>query len=145
MVERGGQKLIEKEVDLLDCIPYPCGYNGKKAHWRRTESEMYKKVKLSLRRYGMVNPLWVFETAGGMYQIVKGSCRAVAAWDLLQEGDKRFTGVRVLVAPLGMSRQIANKLFRSSEYKDVSLLDLNTGEVLKNPSTGEVEIFPKGF
>ena len=131
LVERGEQKLVEKEVDLEDCIPYSCGYNGKKAHWRRTESEMYKKVKASLKIQGMVNPFWVFETAEGKYRIVKGSCRAIASWDLLQEGDESFKKVKILMAPLGISRRLANVLFRSSEYKDVFMVN--------------GELFPKGF
>jgi len=137
------QKLIEKQVDIEDCIPYPGGYEGSKADWRRT-SGMYSKVKVSLKVQGMVNPLWVFETPEGKYRVVKGSCRAIVCYDLVQQGYKEFRKVKVLVAPLGMERGIANKLFKSSKFvEDIPMIDPKTYEfVMEN---GGIKNFPKGF
>jgi len=126
-------ELIHKIVKLEDCIPYPGGYTGKKSQWRRKESSMYPKVRLSLEKVGMKNPLWVFEEENGKYRIAKGCCRAVAWYDM----GKRE--VDVLIAPFGMDRKTANKLFRNSDFEeDIFMIDSKTEEFLS-------EKFPKGF
>ncbi len=126
-------ELIRKIVKLEDCIPYPGGYAGKKAHWRRTKSSMYPKVMLSLKKVDMINPLWVFEEKDGKYRIAKGCCRAVAWYDMGK------TAVAVLIAPFGMDRKTANKLFRNSDFEeDIFMIDPKTGEFLS-------EKFPRGF
>jgi len=135
--------LISKEIDIDDCVPYDGGFTGGKAKWRRTESPMYPKVKASLKRDGMINPLWVFELPGGKYRIAKGCCRAVAAWDLLKEGDERFRKLKVLCAPIGMERRDANRQFRASDYEEnIPMLDGHGKEIEED---GKVKYFPKGF
>lgn len=129
-------KLIVKEVPLKKCIAYEGGYTGKKAEWRRTKSAMYPHVKGSLIKYGMINPLWVFENNDGTYRIAKGCCRAVACWDL---GIKI---VKVLIAPLGMERRVANRLFREYGYKDAYYVDEKGDVVIQD---GKPKVIPKGF
>jgi len=126
-------QLIRKIVKLEDCVPYPGGYTGEKSQWRRNKSPMYPKIRLSLEKVGMINPLWVFLEEDGTYRIVKGSCRAVAWYDM---GKK---DVEVLIAPLGMDRKQANALFRNSDFiENIFMIDPKTGEFLS-------EKFPKGF
>lgn len=129
-------KLIEKEVNIEDCVPYDTGYTGKKAEWRRKESPMYPKVKASVEKFGMINPLWLFERGDGKYRIGKGCCRAVVCYDL---GIKK---VKALIAPVGMERKVANRLFRNSEYKDAYFVGSDGEVVLEN---GKPKVIPKGF
>ena len=136
-------KIELREVDIEDCMPYESGYGGKKAEWRRTQSSMYPKVKASLKKDGMINPLWVFELPGGKFRIVKGACRAVAAFDLVREGLEKFKKVKVLVAPIGMERRDANRQWRSSGYvEDVPMVD-DKGNVIVEE--GKTRMFPRGF
>jgi hypothetical protein len=130
-------------VSILNCIAYESGYEGRKAQWRRDVSPMYKKVRASLKSVGMINPLWAFELPDGKYRITKGCCRAVACYDLQKEGDVRFKKVRVLVAPNGMSRKIANRLWRKSGYvADIPMLDGGGKKIIVD---GKVRMFPIGF
>jgi len=112
-------ELILKEVNLSDCLPY-CGSIGRDGGCRdssrwvvnsKTKAHI-EKIMRSIQEQGMVNPLWVLEH-NSKYKIIRGSARAVACKEL------SIQKVKVLVVPLGMSRQTAEALFKQVEYKQV--------------------------
>ena len=130
--------LILKEINLQDCILYPEEILDKKLHWLRTEFPMYSNIKASLAEVGMINPIWVFELINDKYRVVKGCLRCVAWLDL---GHK---AVKALVAPLGMKRSVANRLFYDSTFvEDIPVIDPETKKILME--NGKPKHFLKGF
>jgi hypothetical protein len=115
--------LVEKDVNLEDCIPYGGSLNRKggrsnrrKSKWRKGRSPIFDIVKDSIKEVGLINPLWVIERDDG-YLVIRGSCRAIACKRL---GIKR---VKVLIAPKGMSRKELRKLFLEADYKKIGGID----------------------
>lgn len=116
-----------QNIKIEDCILYPQDIIDAKLKWLRTEFPMFQHIKASLKKDGMINPIWVFELSNGKYKIAKGCARCIAWLDL------GHTTIKALVASLGMKRKIANNLFYTSEYvEDIQMID-------------KTMYFPKGF